>query len=541
MSSPVSTAPSAGSSLLSIEKLHASNYLSWKQRVRALLMHNKVWTVVTSAAPSADADAAAKVAWREKDEVALADITLTLADSQLGYIRHCQTAHEAWTKLASVHEQKTAAAMLYLRRRMTRTTLDQSIGGMQGHINSLRDMMDQLASMGSPISDVEAAILLSCSVPEQYESVVTILSMRPANELTFELVATCLLAEEKRREETAASTSATARAESAFAAASAPHGPLRGLGQDRRRNKANRPICEYCNKSGHTEAVCYSKHGHPDDHPRDTGSNASTFSGRAAAHASRLNIHQRGCRRVHRRRCGFNALISYRQRSARAATSSSSDAFPLGHDHGLRVADRLRRIATSLQHPRVVRRHQASHQHQGATRRQSRHLSSGSRPHQRGHSPEWPRPSRRVPRRTLRAEHRRQLTLCLQDDRVRPAAVLPQSTLHHQVPHWSHPRPRRQATWQQALLLSRPATAACCGLGKLAFVLPDGRHNSAESDCVREQQHRRRPEPADIQRSGSQLAARARAHGTPAPQSSPSTTVRQHGHRYRLDDTTSAD
>jgi gag-polypeptide of LTR copia-type len=111
-----STASSAGS-LLSIEKLTADNFLSWKQRVQALLMREKAWDVIRKPTPvftESKEDIAARAAWEDKDSLALADITLTLSTSQLGYTRHCKTAREAWSKLTAVHEKKTAASMLYL-------------------------------------------------------------------------------------------------------------------------------------------------------------------------------------------------------------------------------------------------------------------------------------------------------------------------------------------------------------------------------------------------------------------------------------------
>jgi transposase InsO family protein len=269
------TSSSSASGLLNIEKLTTDNYAAWRQRVQALLMHNKLWKVVsTSTVPDFRDDGGGKAEWEEKDEMALAEITLTISTSQLGYIRACTTAREAWLKLAEVHNPKSAANLLYVRKELHHCKLEETTpGAMQAHINRIRDLVDRLAGMDSPVSPLDAAVSLFNSMPEQYDTIAVTLSMRPVTDLTFDFVATALLAEERRQHEAAASTSTTARAESALVAAAAAAGDSRrGTNQHKDRNRASRPTCEYCHKTGHTEAQCYTKHGYPVGHPKHSGS-----------------------------------------------------------------------------------------------------------------------------------------------------------------------------------------------------------------------------------------------------------------------------
>jgi hypothetical protein len=61
------TSSSSAGGLLNIEKLTIDNYASWKQRVQALLMHNKLWKVVsTVTAPDFKDDGAGKAAGRKR-------------------------------------------------------------------------------------------------------------------------------------------------------------------------------------------------------------------------------------------------------------------------------------------------------------------------------------------------------------------------------------------------------------------------------------------------------------------------------------------
>lgn len=280
-----STTPSSSATgLLNIEKLTTDNYTSWRQRVQALLMHNKLWKVVSTASvPDFRDDGGAKAAWEEKDEMALAEITLTISTSQLGYIRACTTAREAWLKLAEVHNPKSAANLLYVRKELHNCKLEGTTpGAMQAHINRIRDLVDRLAGMDSPVSPLDAAVSLFNSMPEQYDTIAVTLSMRPVTDLTFDFVATALLAEERRQHEAAAFNNTTARAESALVAATNNSG--RGTNQQKDRNRANRPTCEYCHKTGHTEAQCYSKHGYPVGHPKHS-SNVGTSANHANPYA----------------------------------------------------------------------------------------------------------------------------------------------------------------------------------------------------------------------------------------------------------------
>jgi len=116
--------------------------------------------------------------------------------------------------------------------------------------------------VGTNISAEDAGVQLYLSLPDSYSHISAALSLKPVNELTFDVVAAVLLQEERRLQGLAsASLSATAKAESALAATSSP------AGNSNARVNTPRPRCQYCNKKGHTEGVCYQKHGYPVGHP----------------------------------------------------------------------------------------------------------------------------------------------------------------------------------------------------------------------------------------------------------------------------------
>ena len=231
----------------------------------AVLMHYGLRSHLLMVMPLTIAvDEAKAQDWRIKDERVLGDLILSIATPLRGIVRGVETAKDAWEKVLAVYETKLASNILHLKKELYQCRMEDSTAkdAMQTHISRMRNFIDRLASVGTDISAEDAGVQLYLSLPDSYSHISAALSLKPVNELTFDVVASVLLQEERRLQGLAsASLSATAKAESALAAILSP------AGNSRARDKAPRPKCSFCNKKGHTEAVCYRKHGYPDDHP----------------------------------------------------------------------------------------------------------------------------------------------------------------------------------------------------------------------------------------------------------------------------------
>ena len=206
--------------------------------------------------PTIAADEAKALDWRTKDERVLGDLILSISTPLRGIIRNVGTAKEAWEKVLAVYETKLASNILHLKKELYQCRMEDSTAkdAMQTHISRMRNLIDRLASVGTDISAEDAGVQLYLSLPDSYSQISAALSLKPVDELTFDVVAAVLLQEERRLQGlTSASLSATAKAESAFAAAVSPAG------------KAPRPKCDHCGRRGHTVARCFRKHGYPED------------------------------------------------------------------------------------------------------------------------------------------------------------------------------------------------------------------------------------------------------------------------------------
>jgi hypothetical protein len=127
----------------------------------------------------------------------------------------------------------------------------RTVTPMQEHINTVRDLAEQLNAIGSPISDGDLGITLLCSLSDEYDPIIISLESRDPNDITFDLIAARLLAEELRQKESVShEMSSTGKAESALFANKYGDG-------------LKPKICTYCKRPGHSEMNCWDKNGKP--------------------------------------------------------------------------------------------------------------------------------------------------------------------------------------------------------------------------------------------------------------------------------------
>ncbi|MGH7240582.1 MAG: reverse transcriptase domain-containing protein, partial [Candidatus Saccharimonadales bacterium] len=277
VSSTSTIAGATGSaSLYTVEKLNSSNFSHWKQRLQMILMDRGLWELVDGSEPAPVVRAGDEASqqklkeWRKRDQAATAQIGLTVSNSELSHIKGAKTARATWNKICDVYEVKGLQALIFLKRKFYTVKMKEG-DAMQTHINHVRQLADELEAIGCNVSDSDLAVTLLSSLPSQYDPLIMAMEARNIEELTSEYVAVRLLAEEKRKQESA-EDNLQGTSETAFMGKS--NLPARAASQ-------KRPKCTYCKRFGHTEDVCRKKHGHPRD--RDTPVTAATASLNEAA------------------------------------------------------------------------------------------------------------------------------------------------------------------------------------------------------------------------------------------------------------------
>lgn len=239
--------------------------------MQMILIDRGLWEYVdgTQVSPTlveGDATYPGKLAeWKKKDSSALAQIALSVANSELVHIKGAHSSREAWKKICAVYEAKGLAAKVFLRRKFFNIKLRES-ETMQVHVNNVRELAEQLDAIGAPVTDGDIAMTLLCSLPDQYDPLIVALEARPSEDLTSEFVVARLLAEEKRKQESSDSKM-NGTTEAAFM------GKFNSSGD----HKRNMVRCAYCKRLSHTEDKCYKKHGYPVGHPLHGKSNTAAL------------------------------------------------------------------------------------------------------------------------------------------------------------------------------------------------------------------------------------------------------------------------
>eukprot|EP00795_Rhopilema_esculentum_P008820 gene8820-biopygen1729 len=172
------------------------------ERWSGLVKDKDLWGIVSGeeVEPAGEGTTEASVQkFRKRARKALATICLSISDSQLSLVRSANTAGEAWSKLENHYEVKSLANKLFLRKRYFTATMSEN-DTMMEHVNKMRSLAEQMASVGAQVSEEDQVATLLCSLPDSYNNLIVALESR-ADQLTLEFIIARLLHEERKRSE----------------------------------------------------------------------------------------------------------------------------------------------------------------------------------------------------------------------------------------------------------------------------------------------------------------------------------------------------
>lgn len=241
---------SAVTDCLRIEKLNGSNYSIWKFKLRMMLMRDELWDVVESSMDSG-MEAAQLVQWRRKDNRALATICLSVDDSQMVHVKDATSAREAWSKLKDYHEKSSLTSRLFLRKKLMSLRMDRG-GDIESHVSKVILLVDQLRACGDAISENEVVTVLLCSLPEEFDSLITALESRESN-LTLDYV------KQRLQHESLKQSESDKKEESAFKASRGGFKKFSVKDGDRNGVRKEKRTCYGCGLVGHLKRDCRKK------------------------------------------------------------------------------------------------------------------------------------------------------------------------------------------------------------------------------------------------------------------------------------------
>ena len=225
-----------------IEKLTASNFYIWKQKIQLLLALRDVDQYVFDDI-SEDATSDDRRKWMRGDAKAKAVIGLTLSDDYLQHVRGCGSAKETWDAILNVFERHTLLNKLAARRDFYTVSMlpDEKV---LVFINRVKQLAARLQSMSVEIDDKEIAMAVLNGLPSRFDNLIVALDALGNEDKVFglEFVKSRLLQEEQRES-------------MKIPSATSPHTPAF---VNRMPNRSDMK-CTNCNRAGHTAARCWGK------------------------------------------------------------------------------------------------------------------------------------------------------------------------------------------------------------------------------------------------------------------------------------------
>jgi len=114
----------------------------------------------------------ARKAWDKDNAKAMFIISSSIEDKHLECLLTCTTAEDMWTKMITIHEQKSESSKLILTQKFHQYKMDVSDSVVQ-HFAKVQNMARQLEDVGEKVSDVAVMAKILASLPSKYNSLIT--------------------------------------------------------------------------------------------------------------------------------------------------------------------------------------------------------------------------------------------------------------------------------------------------------------------------------------------------------------------------------
>jgi len=167
-----------------VEKLTAENYHSWKFSMKMLLIGKDLWDIVNGTETlSESANATERNKFKKRENLALANVWLSIITNLQIYVRSAESAKAAWENLSKHFEQKSLSRKILYRRKLYSARME--IGtSVINHINYIKT----LSALEDPVQEKDVVIILISSLTDEYNYLITALETIAEDKLTWDYV-----------------------------------------------------------------------------------------------------------------------------------------------------------------------------------------------------------------------------------------------------------------------------------------------------------------------------------------------------------------
>jgi len=279
----------------SMEMLNNRNYHSWKCSLKAFLIAEDAFGIVTGTEAPPNAGATAQLRdFRRRSGRAYSLIYASSDETTRSLIDNLpnEEPDHVWTALRLAFDTSASlSGRLTTVRRFHKTTMKPGTS-VSAYISTLKDIRQPLAGSQERISDNVLIGHLLSTLPETFATIASIIENKPAAELTLDAITTTLIDAEAsmalRNDQVGTNLNIAGTTSQALAATTRHHRKRRGGDGYRGRKAYERSSnsglqCFYCTREGHKEADCQLKQNAED-------LRKERWSQKASAQTARVNF-----------------------------------------------------------------------------------------------------------------------------------------------------------------------------------------------------------------------------------------------------------
>lgn len=244
----------------SIDKFNGNNFHIWKSNMTDVLTSKDLAHTLEALPVNADQRHTNK--YNQDTKKALADIRLHVEATHIQPILKCTTAKEAMDILKKEYKSPSFLRWIALFQQLLSMRLEEG-GDLRAHLHRFDSLLTQVANCGEEMPPRYSTAALVITLPPSYQPIVSMFTTVNGEEIVLDTLKNALLLEEQKR----AAMSTDTPSDSAL-------------------YSKKITTCTFCNIRGHTEDICFKKHGKPTSYNNEQKSR-TYYNARTRNHRSR--------------------------------------------------------------------------------------------------------------------------------------------------------------------------------------------------------------------------------------------------------------